>query len=310
MIAKRYGVLFMQKNSGLFIIIFAGVFCLASVVIFKIQQDSSNIYCVNTFDLLAQKAKTLDSKDLVIFDVDGVLLIEEDAIFGVKAENKALWTKLFRSEKRIPSLSSDEGRCLYSIVRQQSICVPVDEKVIQIIENLQAKNVKTIALTAIKTGRNGIIEKTEDWRFDQLKVVGIDFSTSFHLDEPLMLLPQKTYLEYSLHNVNSSVFAKKGIVFTGEYSKGDVLRSFLAAIEWWPERIIFIDDNKSLLESVANMCKDLGIQFMGLHYIGAEEVSKPIDENVAKFQVDYLFDHKKWLSDQQAKNLMQELQNK
>jgi hypothetical protein len=280
------------------------VCCMISNGVICTQRDKTNIYQVDTFDLLQQEVKTLDNNDLVIFDVDGVLLIEDDAIFGVNAENKALWQKFFRA--RLSALPSDQVKNVYSIVRQQSTCHLIDDTVVKIITGLQEKGIKTIALTAMRTGNYGIIERLEDWRFAQLKNVGIDFSSSFDLDEPLMLFPQEKYSEHALNQSRSLVFAKKGIVFAGEYSKGNVLKLFLTAVNMHPKHIIFIDDTRDCVESVAKACEELNIEFTGFHYGGAAAISKPVDDTVASIQVDYLFKHKKWLSDQQAKELMQQ----
>lgn len=289
--------IFMQEIKR---IIFLGLFFI-NYTSFVFCEYNSKIYQIDTFDLLWQEIESLNDQDLVVFDVDGVLLIEQDAIFGVKAENKALWNQYFGLGTYFRSLSWEQQRYLYSIIRQQSICVPVESSIPSLIINLKEKGIRSIALTSVKTGRNGIIEKTEDWRFDQLKKNGIDFSYSFLLNEPLVL---KVFNENGLFIFDNRILAQRGIIFAGEYSKGDVLKSFLQEMGWKPKRIIFVDDNRNWVDSINKMCQNLEIDFLGFHYIGAEKMSACADCDIAKIQVDYFFEHQAWLSDQQAKKII------
>ena len=97
---------------------------------------------------------------------------------------------------------------------------------------------------------------------------------------------------------------QKGILFSTHYTKGGALECFLETIQWKPRRIIFVDDSKKRVENVADTCKKLGINFMGLHYTRAKKISQPIDRALARFQVDYLMDHERWMSDEEAGALM------
>lgn len=293
---KNYMVIFMLKIKKLF---FVSLFLVAHTLMVNCKYNSK-IYQDDSFNLLLQEIETLTEQDWIVFDVDGVLLIEQDAIFGVKAENKALWSQHFGDGTFFRSLTYEQQRYLYSIIRQQSICVPIENLAEFLIAMLKQNGIRSIALTSIKTGRNGIIEKTEDWRFEQLKKVGIDFSYSFTLEEPLVL---SVFKDDFLIESHGSIFAKRGIVFAGEFNKGDVLKAFLKSIEWMPKRIIFIDDNRSWINSVDKMCEEFNIDFLGLHYIGAEKMSICANYDIAKFQVDYFFEHQSWLSDEQVKIL-------
>ncbi len=256
---------------------------------------SSNIHTVDTLDLLEAEVKTFGKDDLVVFDVDRVLVIEKSAIL----QNSKLFETLI--ESRLKKLPDQKRHALGSLFRYEGKRMLVDEKTPTLIKKIQNKGVTVIALTALNSGSLGVIKKLEDWRIEDLKSLGFDFSLAFKLSEPLLLNPKRPLA------VNKSLrpcIAKEGILFSGRYAKGDVLECFLTAIGWKPKRIIFVDDDKYRVESVACACKVMGIPFMGLHYIKADKVQKPVDIKVAQFQADYLIEHEEWLDDEKARALM------
>jgi hypothetical protein len=69
-----------------------------------------------------------------------------------------------------------------------------------------------------------------------------------------------------------------------------------------PRKLVMVDDTPGHLASVKNSCDQLGIAFKGYLYKGAKE--RTWDEGLAQFQADYLIKHKKWLSDEEARDVM------
>ena len=259
------------------------------------QQDASSIPTVDSFDLLAQIAQALGSEDLVAFDVDAVLLKEGDAIFS-----SPLCAELLCEGSRYSLLPPEERAYLDTVIGTQSYPIPIDPRAAELIRFIQSRGTKTIALSAIGAGgRHGCIEDLGVWRYEQLKKLGIDFSGSFPSlnEEPLVLFPE-----------SGPVRAQLGIVLTGKHPKGETLKAFLAAIKWRPRSVTFIDDKKYYVESVVAACKDLGIPCNGIHYTGELKIKMQADPAVARFQVDYLIEHRTWLRDHQARALMRQLQ--
>lgn len=64
------------------------------------------------------------------------------------------------------------------------------------------------------------------------------------------------------------------------------------------------DDTIEYLKSTVEESKKRGIAFQGYLYTGAH--TKPWDQKLIEFQADYLLKHKRWLSDEQAYELMQQ----
>lgn len=261
---------------------------------------SSNIHTVDTLDLLEAEVKMLDEQDLVVFDVDRVLIVDKSAILQDH--------KLFESliESRLKKLPDQQRHALGSLFRREGKRKVVDEKTPVMIKKLQNNGVKVIALTALNSGSFGAIKKLEDWRIEDLKSLGFDFSSAFKLDEPLLLHPKRPT---SGNKPLKPCIAKQGILFSGRYEKGEALEYFLTTLGWKPRRVIFVDDDKERVESVARACKRMGIHFMGLHYVKAEKAQKPVDLKIARFQADYLFDHGQWLDDEDALKLMPVVDN-
>ena len=215
------------------------------------KKITSVLVTVDNLSLLEKETAFLGPDDMVIFDVDDVLLAKEDAIFHLGKEHKQLFQKLFGSGSRMSALSDVQKKHLESIYIAQRPYVLVDKKMPKIIEKYQKKGVKAIALTAIDGGKKGVIECRADWRYDQLKKEGIDFSKSFPLDEPLLFHPGKLSFGATLQPLLKFIVAKRGIVCVGSYAKGPALTAFLKQVKWKLRRIIFIDDNRAWVKSVS-----------------------------------------------------------
>lgn len=70
-----------------------------------------------------------------------------------------------------------------------------------------------------------------------------------------------------------------GIIFTGNYSKGEVVAAWLKQIDYRPTKIIFIDDKLKNVESVERALHSRDFPFYGLRY-------DYLDKRVANFNWD------------------------
>ena len=86
--------------------------------------------------------------------------------------------------------------------------------------------------------------------------------------------------------------------------KGSVLGAFLDRTPWEPDLVIFFDDSMKRVEQVAEEMKKRNIPFYGYYYKGADFVSGELDKEVAAFQLNYLVEHEKWLSEEEARALI------
>lgn len=121
------------------------------------------------FEIIEAKVQEADENTLVIFDVDDVLLHPKDQI--LKIHNKPHAEEIYKQiEARLTQAEAQE---LYSYSLLQRQNGPVDERIITLIDQIQSKGIKVLALTNCLTGTFGKIDSLEDWRIQELKRVGV-----------------------------------------------------------------------------------------------------------------------------------------
>ena len=112
---------------------------------------------ITDFQLLESSIKNMDSNTLVIFDVDHVLIMPTDEYsLNRNPYRRQLWQDLkLRS-------SEEEFKFLRSIAVSSAKWRLVDPNIMTVLSELKNKNIPTVALTSLATGKFGIIEKMED----------------------------------------------------------------------------------------------------------------------------------------------------
>jgi hypothetical protein len=161
---------------------------------------------------------------------------------------------------------------------------------VRLIKILQENQIKTIAFTRMDTGRLGLIASTEEWRLNQLREQGIDFSSGF---------PDLLLLSFRVAKGEASLF-KEGVLFANKEAKGPVLAAFLEQIDWKPKKILFLDDKLDYLQSVEEALQSKGIEFIGYHYTEVEKRSILLEEELGRLQYNHLVQYERWLNDKEA----------
>ncbi|MGI9214583.1 MAG: DUF2608 domain-containing protein, partial [Gammaproteobacteria bacterium] len=133
----------------------------------------------------------------------------------------------------------------------------------------------TIALTAMGTGKFGVIPNMEEIRIKELNKVGISFL-------PLAPLKGRNVFE-DLKNIPKFLDEPKGIpsldsgvVFTAGIDKAVTLEHIFKTYNYYPKTIIFVDDLLYNLESVQHLANKLNINFYGFYYKAASLISLPV----------------------------------
>lgn len=234
------------------------------------------------YDLLCNG--NFDSDSLLIFDIDYVLIIPEDDYSMSRNEQRK---KIWEEEKK--QLDFEEFRHLYSIIIAEAKWKLVDDRIKDIFNYLENKEIKVMGLTSLDTGKMGIIENREDLRQRELSSVEIDF------------LKLKSFNEHfiidHLSTKHGFVTMKHGIVFTAEINKALALEACLNKIGYWPKKIIFIDDMEKNLLALEKLCKDKDINFVGIHYTAVSKMPKIVsDELLEREKIKILIKEKKWLT--------------
>lgn len=227
---------------------------------------------VNEMKELFDVVKTADSKTLVIFDIDMVLVQPNNPAFQM-ANMKRYSTVSKRIMKEVPP---DKQMIFLSLMTTSSSPVLIDEKTPQYLQQIIQRGIPVIALTANLTGPLRAIPNMEQWRVDSLRKLKIDFSQTAPFASSLVFDNLPSY------RGNFSTYID-GILFVNgtTVSKGDAFLSFLEKSGFMPNRVIFIDDREENLKSVETALQkvDASIEYQGLHYLGAKDYpSKTISE--------------------------------
>lgn len=233
---------------------------------------------------LESSIKNLDTDTLVIFDVDHVLIMPTDEYsLNRNPYRRQLWQDLkLRS-------SEEDFKFLRSIAVSSAKWRLVDPNIITILSDLNNKNIPTVALTSLATGKFGIVEKMEDLRIKELQSVEIDFTN---------LTPFQGELSINeLKNIHGIPMLKAGIILTAEVDKAKVLEYILRQKNYYPKKIVFIDDQLNNLESLEKLCAKLKIKFEGFHYTAVSLMTTSVvDEQLEKLRFEILEKEHCWLS--------------
>lgn len=205
---------------------------------------------------------------LVAFDVDMTLVMTtaKEAEIPNIVKNKTEYKQIKGT------LQPSEIDIMFNILDQ--VFENDNQKLIEndtpkIIQDLQKKGMKIIAITAALSGSLRNIQRIEAQRYQVLKDFGIDFSSSFpSLDD----IEFKQFSKYLGHY---PVFYKGILYANGEssgHSKGEVLIEFLKKSSFAPKIIFMVDDRRGHLEKVEKALKDFNpsIRFYGVEYTGGE----------------------------------------
>ena len=240
--------------------------------------------------------ENIEKGTIVIFDVDGVLINPASKLFWPKIEKEhgewigQLYSKVFERAKNHPGF-------YFSKILEKETPIIIEPIIVDIINRLQNRGITVIALTTSSTGSSFVIPSIPIWRFDKLKDVGIDFSKTNIPNIEFTELPAK-----ELEDGNPIFY--NGILFTSDSSKGEVLTAFFEHMKLKPSRVIFFDDRKYNLESVSQAMDKLGISFSGYEYLGESYMPGELDKQVASYQLNYVIDNDKWLTEDEAQALL------
>lgn len=227
-----------------------------------------------------------NKEDLILFDIDGTLILPVDQ--ALRPGGTDFFLKHFRILAENASL--DELEQLASKILQQRIAGLVDKELPALIKELQS-HTKIIASTAFASGPYGVIKSMEAWRHQELLQLGFDFSTSF---------PSYNHIIFGdfKHDKGLAIF-KDGILYTAQQSKEELLAALWRYAKWRPQRLFIVDDSLKQLEALQAHFQTIGIEITCLHYRQAESLPNRFDEGIAQQQFKHLSLHGTWIGDDQ-----------
>jgi uncharacterized protein DUF2608 len=202
--------------------------------------------------------KYQDSDTLLILDIDDTLLLP------VQTLGNDAWF-LYRVQQLNavglpPTQAKEKAISEWEAVRHLTKVKIVEEGTEEIIANMQKNKTTIIGLTT-----QGLALATRT--VQQLNSLGIDLSLTAPISDDVFFMNQR------------GVLFRKGIMFTSGTPKGEALLKLFDQINYYPKRIVFINDKATHLQDVEQSIISKGYDFIGLRYaIG--------DERVANFRSD------------------------
>lgn len=286
----------MKKNFK--ILTFTGIIIFVASLLYVYSTNTSNdIIKIDSFAQAQDALKLADQNTLVLFDIDDTLIIPSSVIIRTRTAIKSPWVQPIIKAAFESFLKNRPFESLVCILATEDAPLLIESPVVETIKSLQDRGVKVLALTNLSTGACDKIEYVPGWRFKQLQNLGIDFNKVNMRDITFTQLGQDGSFPILYH----------GILATNGVSKDKVLGAFLDSIHWKPAKIIFFDDNIERINEVEQEACKRNIRFLGYHYLGAEHVSGEPDENIINLQFKYLLNNEKWLSDDDALKMLQNM---
>lgn len=265
---------------------------LASIMVFlfAFKVHAMEISTSNLDEVKAQLEK-LQPGDLLVSDVIGVIYYPGDKLlFG---ENKKMYKAFLDDIEKRDGLHTRQ--MLEGIVKQSYVPVVVSDDLISYMQDVVNRDVKFVILTSAKTGELGPINELMDLRNSRLQQIGLDLGGMF--DVSTVTLDKVSDSKNGKHPIY-----KDGTIFVNRNDKGDTLAAFLDEVEFIPNKVVFVDNKKSKIDSVRKACENRGVDFVGIHFTKVYEIAaEPGKQDVMQKQLFVLETQKKWLTDDQAK---------
>ncbi|MCK4265225.1 DUF2608 domain-containing protein [Candidatus Babeliales bacterium] len=287
----------MNVNKIKFIFISALIFFVGLLIFIKSYSASRfNIVSIESFKEVQKALNSADEGTLVLFDIDDTLIV---------SPSKNFWKSNFLAHKKEIEKIADTAfkrtdknkKYLLSKRLAKEVPLIIEAIVPEMIKTLQERKVEVLALSRFSTGTMGVIRDFPKWRYDKLKEVGINFSVTKFPDIILKTLYHDDKGFYPVFY--------KGILLTNRSTKGAVLGAFLDYMHYKPKRIIFFDDDREQVKLVASEIYKRKILFEGYVYNGSMHMASHFDANIISIQYNHLVDHEEWLTDEEAKALLE-----
>lgn len=234
-----------------------------TMVLFFCSYAYAEVLRVNDMEEVHEYFTNANSKTLVIFDIDMVLVQPSDPCFQM-ANMKRFSPIVKRIVQRIPT---EKVAIFFSLMTVQTDSVLIDSKTPEYILELHKRRIPVMALTQNLTGKFCSVTSMESFKINALKELGIDFSKGAPYKQSLIFSDLPTF-RGNFSTYMDGVFFVNGTVC----SKGLALRAFLEKLEFYPEKVIFVDDREENLTSVEEALQQMQepIEYIGIHYVGAK----------------------------------------
>lgn len=196
--------------------------------------------------------KDLDGRTstLVVFDIDNTIF-RASKMIGTDEWFRHTLSAAYENNPDNKFLAKQRVIELWHAIQTITPIIPIEGEKTPLAVQRAQNLVTTMALTT----RGSAISATTIY---QLASLGIDFSSP-SLSWPDRLVPH-VHDAYFIH----------GVLFTNAHNKGNALLGFLKAMNYYPKKIIFLNDKQDHIEEMIHIEQVLGADLIGLRYAKAD----------------------------------------
>lgn len=280
-----YIIFMKQPVFKLFSLVILCIACNSAIVqsnVFASVSSVQDIHIVK-IDSLSQINDSQPAQTLYFFDIDDTLF-DSPHMLGSKA-----WRKYIVEATR--NNLTENWHDIFSLFLARSY--PLET-----VEALTSQFVKELQ----RTGRNVVgLTARERMRWYDMPVDDVDFLTVSQLESVGINFNNKPLDKAYAYLTNNPEYYK-GVFFADIEPKGEYLLKLFRDAPQLPEKVIFIDDKQSQVESVAAALNQLGVNYECYWYSATDSKARKFDPWIANIQLYYFWisDGKRVISDEEA----------
>lgn len=220
---------------------------------------------------IKQVLSPITKTDWILFDIDYTLTAPDHPMLqmAIIKQNK----QRFREE--LSKFSDEEKKLIPVLMVTQAPSKLLTNESPHLIQELMGLGATVFGFTAIDTGVVPHIGEVPVWRAKELERLGIHFSNYVNSSLPDEKIE---FVQFPPFRGAYPLYDKSVLYANVTASKGSVLKAFLDKISEKPTRIVLIDDTLENLQSMQHELDQLGIFFLGLHYVPRENQAEDFSE--------------------------------
>ena len=264
------------------------------LVILMIHNYSACADDIKTIYSIMELNVKVNANSLVIIDMDDTIITPQDNFFrfdsGINKYHSFIVDLMESKTYQGNKFSDSEFNDLISNFCLKRKTMLVEAGWPYFINRLLSSNASVIILTSvINLGKFGVIDNMINWRLNELNSFNINLSKQIN----------------GLNNIEfndgfKEGYFKDGILFTGKFSKGEILTLFLTKTKLSPDKIIVIDDKIANLRDIDQFMAEYKLSLESYLYRGVEKISGQPIELITQTQIYNLINGHRWLSDAEA----------
>lgn len=230
---------------------------------------------------------TQTSDTVILIDIDDTIIIPSSQTFNYYNKYRSIIDELKAQNYQNPPAKIEQIIGNWRLSRAIRL---VDDNWPVFIKQLKQYSA-VYALTQLNTGTCGPIASVSEWRYNELKQLGIEFTNNFN--------NQESNHEFLTNKDVRSANFYHGIFITGGFKKSELLNK-ITKIDKSIKKIIIVDDRQEQISQLAITAQDLNIDFIGIIYRGIELIKVKLNLAASRLQCDHLKKTAEWLTDEQA----------